>query len=296
MTKMIKGIDISGYQENIKLADAKKAGYEFVIIYAGKGMYISQKGACFDSQMDDAIENKMKVGVYWFSYALSIEDARKEADVCAAVIQKYKENIKLPVFFDYEPASVTYSKNHGVTPTKDLVTKMTVAFIERMKAHGYESGCYTNPDFLSRYVDYESIKAYPLWLAQWDGQAKYPYLIRQTSETGTIKGYSGYVDIDEMTYVNTDPTTWKEIRVTYHDILPAIAKEYGSTEDALLKLNGIKKTEIIATVKVPMKSIDEIAREVIAGKWGSWPFRSSNLKKAGYDPEAVQNRVNELLK
>lgn len=44
------------------------------------------------------------------------------------------------------------------------------------------------------------------------------------------------------------------------------------------------------------KSVDEVAREVIAGKWGSGITRKQSLRAAGYDPEEVQRRVNELLK
>lgn len=46
----------------------------------------------------------------------------------------------------------------------------------------------------------------------------------------------------------------------------------------------------------PTKSIDEIAKEVIDGKWGNGEERVERLKAAGYDPEAIQKRVNELLK
>ena len=44
------------------------------------------------------------------------------------------------------------------------------------------------------------------------------------------------------------------------------------------------------------KSVDEIAREVIAGKWGNGAARKQKLTAAGYDYSAVQKRVNELLK
>lgn len=293
----MKGIDISGYQEGIKLADAKKVGYDFVIIYAGKGNVISQKGACFDAQIKDAIENDMKIGAYWFSYAISADDARKEADVCAAVIEKWKANITLPVFFDWEYDSEDYAKKHGVTPTKTLITSMTIAFIDRMKAHGYEAGYYTNLDYLSRYYDYEQMKKYPLWLAQYEGQAKYPYTIRQMSSTGKIPGYNGSVDLDEMDAPKAEPApAYKEVKVTYGDIAAFLAKEYGCTEDKILSINGRRKNEIVDTMKIPQKSVDAIAKEVINGQggWGSWPLRSVRLKAAGYDPAAVQDRINEL--
>ena len=44
------------------------------------------------------------------------------------------------------------------------------------------------------------------------------------------------------------------------------------------------------------KSIDEVAREVIAGKWGNNPERKRRLESAGYDYNAVQKRVNQLMK
>lgn len=44
------------------------------------------------------------------------------------------------------------------------------------------------------------------------------------------------------------------------------------------------------------KSIDEVAREVIAGKWGTGGARQAKLAAAGYDYQTVQNRVNEILK
>lgn len=47
---------------------------------------------------------------------------------------------------------------------------------------------------------------------------------------------------------------------------------------------------------VPAKTVDEIAREVIVGKWGSGAARKNKLEAAGYDYSAVQKRVNELLK
>ena len=286
----MKGIDVSEFQSALDLS--KTSGYGFVIIRAGYGNVISQKDKAFEYHVQNAIKAGMKIGAYWFSYALNEEDARKEADVCAAVLEKYKSRISLPVFFDYEYDSESYSKRHGVTPTKDLITRLTLAFIGRIEAHGYKGGYYTNLDYLSRLYDYDRMKSKTLWLAQYEGTAKYPYYIRQTSAAGKINGVT--VDLDEMDAVEKAPETYEKVNVTYHDVIPAIAKQYGTTEDALMKLNRVKGSDVITSVKIPLKSLDDIAKEVIAGKWGFWPFRSSNLKKAGYDPEAVQDRINEL--
>ena len=58
-------------------------------------------------------------------------------------------------------------------------------------------------------------------------------------------------------------------------------------------VSGLK--DITTASKPAKKSIDEIAREVITGKWGNGQVRKDNLKAAGYDPAAVQARVNQLL-
>ena len=66
-----------------------------------------------------------------------------------------------------------------------------------------------------------------------------------------------------------------------------------------LKKQG-KKTSIVSQqdepAPKPMKSIDELAREVLAGQWGNDPERTRRLTAAGHDAKAVQKRVNELLR
>ena len=57
-------------------------------------------------------------------------------------------------------------------------------------------------------------------------------------------------------------------------------------------LNGFGKTANTGSAK---KTVDELAREVIDGKWGTGANRKRRLMQAGYDYNAVQNRVNELV-
>ena len=70
-------------------------------------------------------------------------------------------------------------------------------------------------------------------------------------------------------------------------------------EDAGYNYAAVQKEveRLLAKQKKPAKkSIDEVAREVIAGKWGNGAKRVYNLTKAGYNYVAVQKRVNEILK
>lgn len=86
------------------------------------------------------------------------------------------------------------------------------------------------------------------------------------------------------------------------DTLSKIAQMYGTTVDDLVKINGIKNKNLISVgqkliikQEAPKKTVTELANEVLAGKWGNGQARVDALKKAGYDPAAVQAKVNELL-
>lgn len=75
------------------------------------------------------------------------------------------------------------------------------------------------------------------------------------------------------------------------DKLTAAGYDYNAIQSIVNeKLTGKK-----AESKPKLKSVDEVAKEVIAGKWGNGQDRFNKLAAAGYDANAVQNRVNELL-
>lgn len=92
--------------------------------------------------------------------------------------------------------------------------------------------------------------------------------------------------------------------VKYGDTLSGIAREYGTTYQALAAYNGIANPNLIhvgdkiripGTTETPAKSIEDLAREVIRGEWGNGQERVDRLTAAGYDYDAIQARVNTLL-
>ena len=102
----LQGIDVSRYQGTIDWEKVAK-GKDFAIVRAGYGRYENQADPCLKANIEGAYRAGLKnLGVYWYSYAASEEEARKEAETCIAVIAPYKEKLNLPVFFDqeYEPA------------------------------------------------------------------------------------------------------------------------------------------------------------------------------------------------
>jgi hypothetical protein len=147
--------------------------------------------------------------------------------------------------------------------------------------------------------------------------------IYQYSDHGRLPGYNGNLDLD-IAYI--DRQTW----LTYCGVdatkpvvvaAPTAAKKtvtevaqevidgkWGAGEDRKKKLaaagydyNEVQKAvnsllKGNKTSETKKKSIDEIAKEVIAGKWGSGTARKKKITEAGYDYTAVQKRVNELSK
>ena len=68
-----------------------------------------------------------------------------------------------------------------------------------------------------------------------------------------------------------------------------------TTQITVRRALDIETVKSTAKTSTPSKSIDELAREVIKGQWGNGAERKRRLTEAGYDYNAVQARVNELL-
>lgn len=128
-----------------------------------------------------------------------------------------------------------------------------------------------------------------------------------------VKAAMGTASGGTTTGTTTTPSTGSETVYTVQkgDTLSGIAKKYGTTYQKLAEYNGIANPNIISVgqkIKIPgtsaaaapaapttaKKTVDELAKEVLDGKWGNGDTRKQKLTAAGYDYSAVQNRVNEL--
>lgn len=251
---MVKLIDVSVHQGNIDFKKVKAAGIAGVIIRAGYGQNNIDKK--FKINIKNALAAGLKVGIYWFSYAYTIEMARKEADYCLKAIKGY--DVTLPVFFDWEYDSMAYAQKHGVKCTKDLITSMGVAFLQEIKAAGYKAGYYENPDYLKNHVDQSKFKGFYFWLAHYTSKRSLICDIWQYSDKGKVDGITGYVDMNEL--VNTKlieneqekqekpkkTTSTTEIYIVKSgDTLSGIAKKYKTTVKKLAELNNIKNVNKI---------------------------------------------------
>ena len=179
-------IDISCWQKNVDFNKIKLAGITAVIIRAGFGREVSQKDSEFETHYKNAKANGLKIGAYWYSYAVSVEDAKQEAKACLACIKG--KSFDMPIYFDMEDSSQTKLG-------KAILTDMAKAFCETIKSGGYRAGVYANLNWFTNYLDYNILKkSYSIWLAQYHSTNQLDCDIWQNSSSGKINGVSGNCD------------------------------------------------------------------------------------------------------
>ena len=182
-----------------------------------------------------------------------------------------------PIFFDLEEQS-QFAKG------KNFCDSVIKAFCGELEKNGYLAGLYCSTYYLNNFVSNNVAGKYPLWVAQYNYRCTYTankygiwqyssegrvngiseYGIWQYSSEGRVNGINGNVD---MNYCYTD--------------YPTIVKNGG--------YNDYKKPNT-----PEKKTVTQLAKEVIEGKWSARDERRQKLTAAGYNYSAVQKKVNEL--
>ena len=190
-----KCIDVSTWQGSIDFNKVKSAGYNYVIIRAGYGKEKSQKDNMFETNYKNAKSAGLKVGAYWFSYAMSPSTATAEADACLSCIKGKK--FELPVYYDmeYQPAMSTSNSNY---------TKMAVNFCNKLKRNGFKSGVYSSASVYDYLLNRKTLKnnGISIWNAEWYIKPSITCDVWQYSETGRINGISTNVDLNYIYNLN----------------------------------------------------------------------------------------------
>ena len=197
--KIINGIDVSQYQNDIDWEKVKADGIDFAIIRVGGRGYSEAGRIYFDDYYKKNIEGAKKagidIGVYYFSQAKTETEAVEEAEHCLSLLGDYE--IELPVYMDYEHASDLLNPGRIKDLTKEQRTKNAIAFCERIKESGREVGFYSNLLFLRNSIDGKTLgEKYPVWVAQYNTKCnyEYDYGIWQYASDGKIDGIDGRVD------------------------------------------------------------------------------------------------------
>ena len=159
--KYMRGIDISKYQTSINLKDAKKSGYEFVIIRIG---YNKTKDPYFESHYANAKDAGMKIGIYF--YATSLTETEAVEDANRVLNWLGNKSLDLPIAYDMEEAKMK------VSTRKDLNSKQFNAFANVIRTKGFVPMLYTGSSMFNSYFN-KDMFADPLWIAKYssnDGQ------------------------------------------------------------------------------------------------------------------------------
>ena len=264
------GIDVSHWQGSFDFARAKsKEGVEFAVIKAGgadAGLY---KDSQFESNYKKCEECGLPKGAYFYGNARSVADAKKEAEYFLSLLKG--KRYEYPVFYDVEGSMIT--KND-----RNTLTQIVKAFCSAVEAAGYWVGIYSSESFFNSEMNDGELTRYSHWVARWGKSKPDPASGAETQ----IWQFGGETNLIRSNKINGQSCDQDYCYVDF----PAKIKAAG--------LNGYAKgSSTPAPVK---KSNEEIASEVIAGKWGNGAERQKLLSQAGYDYSAVQKRVNELLK
>lgn len=192
-TKM--GIDISHWQGNIDFQKVKEAGVEFVYIRVGRGNGIGGEYV-IDKKFEKNIEGFNKVGipvgVYFYSFANSVQDATEEAKWVLQHIKNY--DVDLEIVFDWE----NWSSFQEFDLSFKKLTNLASSFGKVVKNKGYQAMLYSSKNYLENVwypVDF------PVWLAHYTDNTDYSgeYKVWQLCNNGRVDGIDdNLVDIDIM--------------------------------------------------------------------------------------------------
>ena len=186
------GIDVSKWQGNIDFEKVKQAGCEFVIIKAA-GSYIDGElytDPRFFENIENALKNNLKVGVYFNSDANSVEMAKQEIDYTLNLIKDY--DIELGIAYDWE----NFTDFNTYNISLHTLNEMSKVFLDEVQNKGYKPILYSSKYYLENLWD----KNYDIWVAQYADNNTYEgeYIMWQQCSDGRIDGINAYVDIDIM--------------------------------------------------------------------------------------------------
>ena len=252
-----RGLDVSHNNGSVDWQAIKNAGFgDFAILRAGYGgNYTNQDDKQFERNIRECERLGIPYGIYLYSYALNTNDAKNEVEHILRLAKKCGKNFKYGIWFDMEDAD-NYKKKHGM-PSNSALVDICYTFCLAVEQAGYFTGIYASKSWLENQLKSSKLDRFAKWLAQWSSKPTYSgsYVIWQYTSSQMINGKR--FDANQLIKDFATPN------------------QGGGT--------------------TPKKSNEEIADEVIAGKWGNGQDRKNRLTNAGYDYNAIQKIVNQKL-
>ena len=193
----IVGIDVSYHQGDIDWELVRSSGVEFVMMRVGYRGY-GESGKLvedtnFRKNIRGALDAGLKVGVYFFSQALNLEEVEEEVDFLLERIGDYE--IAMPVVYDWE-----YVSDEARTANMDArtLTDCSKHFCDLVLEAGYQPMIYFNRNQAAYLLHLEELTDYPFWLAAYTDRMGFPYKVDmwQYTDNGRVPGIEGAVDVD----------------------------------------------------------------------------------------------------
>ena len=194
--KTMKGIDVSQFNGHIDWKRVADSGIKFAFIRLG-GRY-SVSGSIYDDSrflynISQAKAYGIKVGVYFFTQAITENEAIEEARYTINKIRSY--NLDLPIVIDTE--SVDGGGRHSAIGVESR-TGVIKAFCNEVIKNGFTPMIYASTSWLNSMLNMSKLSNFMVWVAQWAPSVDYkrPYKCWQYTNTGRVNGINGYVDMD----------------------------------------------------------------------------------------------------
>lgn len=192
------GVDLAEYQGDVDFNAVKSSGVDYVILRIG-GRYYSNEGALyederFDTYYEQAKEAGLKVGAYFFSQAANSEEAVEEAQF---VLKKLDGRpLDYPVAFDWEIIEDDDARTDHVSGK--AITKIAEKFCDTIEEGDYQSIVYADTSLMLQSYDFETMKEYDFWLADYREfpNMYYDFAMWQYATDGTVDGIDGAVDLN----------------------------------------------------------------------------------------------------
>lgn len=200
------GVDVSKYQKDVdwaKVANNTKRTFAFIRVgYRGSASGTLNSDGYYEQNIREAYENGLDVGVYFFTQAITVAEARAEARYTVQLIEEYRDMINLPVIFDFE--YISGGRLSKANLSKSQKTKIINAFCDEIEKNGYTAGVYANMTVITKDVTISNIdNKYAVWVARYNtcvSDSKYAYDetydFWQYSSNGNVSGISGRCDMD----------------------------------------------------------------------------------------------------
>ncbi len=202
--KIAQGIDVSEHNKDIDW-EKVKSQYDFAFIRVGYRGY-SNGEIVEDKNAKDNMKNAQKAGipfgVYFYSQAVSVKEAKEEAAFVLDMIKKF--DVSLPVVIDFEYAADSdgeltgrlFQSNLDSNQNSDIIN----AFCEKVQDKGHIAGVYAASSVFHGSINTDELSEDTvIWVADYNDKVTYKvdYTIWQYSKTGTVDGVgSKYVDLN----------------------------------------------------------------------------------------------------